>query len=241
MEANPFESPKAPLATPEAPAPRPKLRLGDIVRRSIAVLVQNPIPYGIIVLVNFVFGTAQRLAQGEVEPGTLSPTQWVFMLVGYPLFIWSMGVAIHAAEGLPTATTLLKPIARVPAGLLAMLLYTMAVVVGSLFLVVPGIYLGVRFAFSPPATVAGRTTFGGFGRSSELVRGRFWSIFLLLLVGMVPSLILVFLTFASVGFDPTKVAEAPFIFTIIGTVIGLWPLAYYSVLYLAAEGEDETL
>lgn len=62
--------------------------------------------------------------------------------------------------------------------LLASLLYGLAVVFGLIFLVVPGIYLAVRFLFVSQAVVIERTSIGeAFSRSGMLVRGSWWRVF----------------------------------------------------------------
>jgi len=90
----------------------------------------------------------------------------------------------YAAIGMATFTTLV----------VVSILYGLAVVVGLVFLLVPGIYLGVRFLFVSQAVVIERASVGeAFRRSTALVRGSWWRVFaigivLYILVGILTIL-----------------------------------------------------
>ena len=77
-------------------------------------------------------------------------------------------------------------------------LFSIAVIFGLVLLVIPGVYLGVRFSFAESAVVAeGICGPAALRRSFELTRGRFWSIFWLLvltvLILLVPFVLLLLL------------------------------------------------
>lgn len=58
------------------------------------------------------------------------------------------------------------------------LLYGIAVVIGLILIIIPGIYLLVRFAFVGPVVVLERSGIGAaFSRSSFLVNGSWWRVF----------------------------------------------------------------
>jgi hypothetical protein len=60
----------------------------------------------------------------------------------------------------------------------AMILYILAVVIGLILIIVPGIYLLVRFAFVPTAMIIEKSPLGAaFSRSSQLVAGNWWRVF----------------------------------------------------------------
>src|SRR5947209_14598151 len=60
----------------------------------------------------------------------------------------------------------------------AMIIYYIAVGIGFVLIILPGIYLLVRFLFVPQAIVVERAEiFQAFSRSSELVQGNWWRIF----------------------------------------------------------------
>ncbi len=65
--------------------------------------------------------------------------------------------------------------------------------VGFVLLIVPGVYLLVRFAAVQPAIVAEDIGFEAFRRSFELTRGKFWSVLLWIVAGTLPVLVLGFL------------------------------------------------
>lgn len=67
-----------------------------------------------------------------------------------------------------------------------MILWTLGVGLGFLFLIIPGIILGCMWAVVIPALVEERTgVSGAFARSRELTRGHRWKIFGLLMVVMI--------------------------------------------------------
>lgn len=77
----------------------------------------------------------------------------------------------------------------IPSVLLVSLLYGLIVTVGALALIVPGIYVGVRFYVATSAVVIeGRRGLEAFRRSWRLTAGRFWLVFATIL----GSLFLVF-------------------------------------------------
>lgn len=67
------------------------------------------------------------------------------------------------------------------------LLYLLGVWLGMIFLIIPGMILGVRWGVAMPAVVAERTgVTGALGRSAELTRGARWTVFgTMLLTGVI--------------------------------------------------------
>jgi hypothetical protein len=117
--------------------------------------------------------------------------------------------------------------------ILGMFLYGLAVVVGMLFLILPGIYLAIRFGFLPYAIVTeNRSAIDGFKYSSELVKGRWWPVFgstLLVVAFLLP-------VFFAIGVAAAVFARQPLIGAIIGSIVGLLftpPISmYYVKLYM---------
>ena len=93
------------------------------------------------------------------------------------------------------------------------ILLAIAIVCGLVLLVVPGIMLLCAWCVAAPSLVADRTgVFGAFGRSAELTRGNRWSIFGLLVIVWVISVVLDAITNAILGIsafgaDPLNAAE----------------------------------
>jgi hypothetical protein len=79
--------------------------------------------------------------------------------------------------------------AFVPA-VLVVLLYALAVVVGFVLLVIPGIWLSVRWYFGAQAVAAeARRGTDAFSRSEQLVQGNWWRVFgILLLIGLIAGI-----------------------------------------------------
>ena len=60
------------------------------------------------------------------------------------------------------------------------IVYVIAIFVGSLLLVIPGIFLAVRLMYAPILAATQGASFGeALGRSWELTKGNFWNLFLL--------------------------------------------------------------
>ena len=65
-------------------------------------------------------------------------------------------------------------------------LYVLGVVLGTFALIIPGIFLAVAWSLSfPAALVEGARGFGALKRSFQLVRGRWWPVFAVLIVGAI--------------------------------------------------------
>jgi hypothetical protein len=83
----------------------------------------------------------------------------------------TVGEALRAASG------------RFPAAIGAVLLYALGVAAGALALVIPGIWLFVRWAFAAQAAVVDALSpVAALRRSAELVKGRWWRTFGMLVV-----------------------------------------------------------
>lgn len=66
------------------------------------------------------------------------------------------------------------------------LLYLIGVWIGAIFLIVPGVMLGIMWAVAMPAVVAEHTgVIGAFGRSRALTKGARWEVFGILLLAFV--------------------------------------------------------
>ena len=92
-----------------------------------------------------------------------------------------------AEGGNPTAGGALRGAARrFPSVALAVTLYWLCIMLGTLFFILPGVYLYVRLFVTPQAVVAEDRTGGeGLSRSSELVEGHWWRVFgVVILIGI---------------------------------------------------------
>jgi hypothetical protein len=99
------------------------------------------------------------------------------------------------------------------------LLSAVLVLVGLVFLIIPGIYLGVALYFSAQAVVAeNRSPVDALARSRELVRGQWWRVFG---IGIVFS-VMIGLTTALLSAGMSAVAAATDVqaFALLGSMIG---------------------
>ncbi len=120
------------------------------------------------------------------------------------------------------------------------ILYGIAVVAGLLALIIPGIYLMVRFGFAPLIMVENEKigVFDAMKKSGEMAKGHYFdiifSIFTVFLVAlfflMIASLIVEF-AFPGVAVGPTLIREALYVFPNSVTT----PLVYvgFSIIYLS--------
>jgi len=139
---------------------------------------------------------AGRIVQptpGEPLDLSLAVIVWVPTLV-LSVLLWVPVVArIHAVqhgEALSASEAIAIAVRRFPVVLGVVVLYTVAVGVGSL-LVIPGIYLAVALIFAPIAAITEhRGVIESFKYSFVLVRGRWWRTALLLTIIGIVALVL---------------------------------------------------
>jgi len=82
------------------------------------------------------------------------------------------------------------------------ILWGLAIGLGSMLLVVPGLILLTMWSAGLPALVAGDTgVFGAFGRSRALTRGSRWRIFAVLLIMLIVIYVVMFVVLGAVGFS----------------------------------------
>ena len=103
-------------------------------------------------------------------------------LLGYILSEVAIGAIVWAvsARYLGRAIEAMEPYSQIGAGqfvqlIISELLATIVIVIGLVFLIVPGIYLAVKLALIPQAIVIERQSiFGAWSRSWQLTDGHFW-------------------------------------------------------------------
>ncbi len=113
-------------------------------------------------------------------------------------------------------------------------LASLVIFLGSLFLIIPGIYLGIKLAFVVCAiALEDQGALGGFGYSWNLVKGRWWGVFwaflvLSLIVGL-PLLILSLIVGISVAIWNSRLIGAGVIGAIGAAVL---PIFYTFIMLL---------
>jgi uncharacterized membrane protein YgcG len=99
--------------------------------------------------------------------------------------------------------------------------YGVAIVIGFLLVIVPGIWLAVAFSVAVPALLLERVgPFAAMGRSFRLVRGRWWATFGALLVGYLLVGILGGIVQGIVMVVPGVIADGNTVVGAIGAVVG---------------------
>lgn len=175
-------------ARPEHHVPLPPLTRGQLFHGSANLYKQNFLLFagttalvalgqGLIAFALYLAGAPSPIGNGLIllyiplASGLLAPVVTARYL-GRPITI-GQG---FASIGLTTFGALL----------VASILYTLSVLV---LLIIPGIYLLVRFLFVPQAIVLERTSIRrAFGRSSELVKGSWWRVFGLFILTNLPAI-----------------------------------------------------
>jgi hypothetical protein len=117
--------------------------------------------------------------------------------------------------------------------IIAHILYSLAVILGLICLIVPGIYLFVRWGFVMYAIVSQNcSAIEGFKYSSELIKGRWWAVFGSMLLVIALLLPIFFVT----GIIGAIFATQSIVMAIISSIVILLvtpPLAmYYVKLYM---------
>ena len=104
------------------------------------------------------------------------------------------GKTASFADSLSAGLRSLLPVAAI------LLIVTIAILIGSMLLVIPGLILMVIWSVVVPAAVVERRgVFGAFSRSMELINGNGWPVFALLIIVRLINLAMVFAAFLLLG------------------------------------------
>ena len=187
--------------------PKPPLGVGRILSQSFSILFRRfllffAIAFAVqlvtLVIVRFLFPTPELVTDPNDIFAVFGPSAILGILLGLVATSLTTGILVLAAYdawlGNPS-----RPGAYVGAALAVIVpLIVLAVItnvaigIGFVLLIVPGLYLAALWACVTPAIVAEGAGFGALGRSSELTRDYRWAI-----VGL---LVLVFLIVIGVSF-----------------------------------------
>lgn len=187
---------------------------------------------------------AGRIVQptpGEALDFALVAVVWSVTLV-LSLILWVPVVAkIHAVqqgEALSASEAVAVSLRRFPVVLGVVVLYTVSVTVGSLLLVIPGIYLAIALIFAPIAAITERKgVIESFKYSFELVRGRWWRTAVLLTIIGIVALVLYALVGIVMGIfiaisGPAELTELPWQidFVVAPLISGVLTPLFYALL-----------
>jgi len=147
----------------------------------------------VILEVSVVAVTRLAAVSGWVPAGTIVNVALhiAFVLVFSGVVVGLHRIAIEIVDGgAPTLSTLTHFLKAGPAYLLALTLYWLAVLAGTLALVLPGIYLAVRFAFFGQILASGKATaISALRDSAALCAGRWRSMSLLFFLSLALNLL----------------------------------------------------
>ena len=173
----------------------------------------------------------------------MSPGYWLMLLVTMPLGVIVYGAALARTEsiavgepiGFGAAFARVSP--RVVAMAVAMFLFMIAVSVGMVLLIVPGLILLVSLAmFLPAIALDGKGPLESLKYSHKLVWGNWWRTSAVFLIAFIIMYVLMLvigialgLVFAFTGFDPAAALVIDAVSSVVG---GLLVMPFFCALYL---------
>jgi hypothetical protein len=208
------------------------------------------LPYGVVMILAGQLGNIYNLASGR-PLGRFTPRDlpsafvYVVSLVALSALFMAMMLRQRAiAQGEPTSmrAELLRALGQVPAQLVMFLFNSLAVALGLVLLIVPGLYLAVALSMAFPALVLERQgPIEALGYSWRLVRGNWWPTNAILLVTIVMLAVFYFLVvvlaaiavqFAR-GADLVLVSAAS---TVLVIALGAFSTPFFTAMTLAQFG-----
>jgi hypothetical protein len=165
-----------------------KLDIGSVFSRIFSTYGSQ---FGVLIGLALIIFLPVAIINGLVLSGDANALGFVISgLVGLIAGAWYTGVVVSAAEDMLDGRRdhgigdLLSATARfIPLLIITGILYAIAVGIGTILLIIPGIFIYVAFGLFAPAIVAeDKGIFESFGRSWELVKGNWWRVFLILIV-----------------------------------------------------------
>ena len=182
--------------------------IGTVISTSLAVFSRNLVPFSLIALVigipYIVVGFSDS---GSIDPAMIEQTGqipsgfWAMAAIGFLIYLLTYMLTQSAivfgtfqdlrGQRASTAACLARGLATLPPVVVAALLASIGVAIGSMLLLIPGIILMLMWwVLVPVLVVEGGGIMDSFGRSRDLTRGHRWGILgLLLIVGVVQWLI----------------------------------------------------
>jgi flagellar biosynthesis protein FlhB len=212
--------------------------LGDTFSQTFGPLY---LPLIVLSTPTLIIAILQSVIQGTPKPGELPPLP-VLALSSLSLFLVTPLIAgtamIFVHRYLEQSTLDLKDafsrcLQVLPQLILGMILYILILIPAFLLLIIPGIFLSIQFGFVLYAiAIEECSALGGFKRSWEIVKGRWWMVFLasmlvLLVIGL-PTLIIGAIVGGIVGLTSGSI----FISTVIGNLFGLLVTPLFNVYYI---------
>lgn len=172
-----------------------KLDIGRVVQTTFSSLQHNFVRMlpliGLFVVIPGALSLATRAGQGAAFNISYLSSPYYYLNLVIGLLAWgtfqAAGIKILVAdlrgETMGVADSLRQSVVHILPLFAIVILYVLAVWLGCLFLLVPGIMVAVAFSVAIPARVIERTgVFRSFGRSRDLTRNNRWRITGLVLI-----------------------------------------------------------
>lgn len=219
--------------------------IGRVLERAFATIAHNPlVALSVAVLLGAVPSVIVNYLSHSLRGNTVGSAQNTSTMWGVMAFSWLLMMVIGAVvQGAMTRATVaegegqraslgecLAAGARVLLPLIAVaLLFGLAMMVGFLLLVVPGIIVMVMWSVAAPAVVVERDgVFASLSRSQELTKGHRWKILGLFLV----LLVIYIIVFVVLGFIGLSTIRSPSeSFTVVNLVGSLITSAVVNLLW----------
>src|SRR5208283_3371143 len=118
---------------------------------------------------------------------------------------------------------------RLPGIFLVWIIYSISVMFCGLLLIIPAIIVGCLWSMVPMVYIFYGGIIKSFEEGREIIRGRFWSIFLLFFISIIIAAVLVITLFYFTGFAGYNIINQLFYFalSIVISVFYFWMLAFY--------------
>ncbi|MEO3431309.1 hypothetical protein AAFN88_20805 [Pelagibius sp. CAU 1746] len=186
--------------------------VGGVLKRSFSTFFANFVPFLVLALILYLpslllgFGSMGDLDAGTVAP-QYTPADFAVMALSVVLSYILIGALVYGTVQHLTGRSaslgdiIGRGLSRVVPVIVIAILLSIAVTVGFVLLVVPGIFLVVVYSVVIPAAVVERPgIIGSFKRSWELTKGYRWPVLGLLLILFVILVVFSFIVGAAAGF-----------------------------------------
>ena len=227
------------MTTAETAAPH--FEIERVVKRTFSVIKNNLVVFGLLSLIVAIPSAVFTWLEPSTVIGLFDPNSIALMATAWLLYVVSIFVlqaaVVHGTvadlngkrasfvDCLSTGLAHFFPL------LLIALLYFLLVLIGLIFLVVPGIILAVMLSVAVPARVVEHTrVLGSFDRSADLTKGHRWAIFGLFVAYYIVQVIISMVVFSIMGLSFMTAPTSEAAVMIAAGAANTWPVILASAL-----------